>query len=103
MILNRRRADIAKALAVLAPDVPAFDREVVLDRAEDSLGLSCASPQAAAWLALTSHVRHVHTDYDQMLDDGYDVDAARHFCGQAMARILAAWGCRKRLGSNDCD
>nr|WP_249208857.1 DUF2293 domain-containing protein [Magnetospirillum sulfuroxidans] len=89
-------------MAVLAPFIPAFDRAAVLDLAEDSPGLRKASPPAAAWLALTSHVRHLHTDYDQMRADGYDRDAARHFCAQAMAEVLHAWGCDKRLGRN-CD
>lgn len=95
--MTRRRAAVAQALAVLAPRIPPFDRDAVLDLAEDSPGLRHASPQAAAWLALTSHVRHCHTDYDQMLDDGYDVESARHFCVSTMQEILEEWGCRKTL------
>lgn len=87
---------------MLAPAIPTFDRDAVLDLAEDSPGLRAGSPQAAAWLALTSHVRHLHTDYDQMLADGYEVDSARHFCAEAMVAVLAAWGCRKRLTTPDC-
>lgn len=101
--MNRRRTAIALALAVLAPRIPAFDREAVLDLAEDSPGLSRASPQAAAWLALTSHVRHAHTDYDAMLDDGYDVEAARHFCLSEMRHTLTFWGCHKEIRPTDCD
>ncbi|MCA1909618.1 MAG: DUF2293 domain-containing protein [Magnetospirillum sp.] len=93
--MNHRRAAIAQALAVLAPHIPKYDREAVLDRAEDSSGLRHASPQAAAWLALTSHIRHTHTDYDRMLDDGYDADSARHFCTESMRQVLMEWGCRK--------
>ena len=77
---------------MLAPAIPAFDRDAVLDLAEDSPGLRAGSPQAAAWLALTSHVRHLHTDYDQMLADGYDRDSARHFCAQAIQDVLHNWG-----------
>lgn len=98
--MTHRRAAIALALAVLAPLIPRYDREAVLDLAEDSPGLRHASPQAAAWLALTSHVRHTHSDYDQMLDDGYDTDSARHFCAQAMIDTLVSWGCRKRLDAS---
>lgn len=96
--MNTRRAAIAQALAVLAPRIPAFDRDAVLDVAEDSPGLRRASPQAAAWLALTSHVRHLHSDYDTLLRDGYDHDAALFFCAGAMRETLAAWGCHKALG-----
>ncbi|AVM74846.1 hypothetical protein MSR1_23620 [Magnetospirillum gryphiswaldense MSR-1] len=77
---------------MLAPDIPAFDREAVLDLAEDSPGLRNGSPQAAAWLALTSHVRHRYSEYDQLLADGYDRDAARHFCAEAMTVTLREWG-----------
>lgn len=97
--MTPRRAAIAQALAVLAPHIPKYDREAVLDLAEDSPGLRHGSPQGAAWLALTSHVRHAHTDYDRMLDDGYDADSARHFCAQAMAATLTSWGCRPPLNA----
>lgn len=82
---------------MLAPAIPKFDRDAVLDLAEDSPGLRTGSPQAAAWLALTSHVRHLHTDYDRMLADGYDRDSARHFCAEMMAQVLEGWGCRRHL------
>lgn len=88
---------------MLAPLIPKYDREAVLDLAEDSPGLRLGSPQAAAWLALTAHVRHAHSDYDQMLDDGYDVDSARHFCVDEMQHVLADWGCHKRLDWTDSD
>ena len=101
--MNPRRAAIAKALAVLAPAIPTFDRDSVLDRAEDSPGLRGGSPQAAAWLALTSHVRHLYSDYDQLLADGYDRDAARHFCAEMMTQVLEGWGCRNRLTTPDSD
>lgn len=101
--MTPRRAAIAQALAVLAPLIPRYDRDAVLDLAEDSPGLRHASPQAAAWLALTSHVRHVHSDYDSLRDDGYDADSARYFCARTMADTLASWGCRKRLDSTASD
>ncbi|MGE4278746.1 MAG: DUF2293 domain-containing protein [Magnetospirillum sp.] len=101
--MTPRRAAIAQALAVLAPLIPKYDREAVLDLAEDSPGLRLGSPQAAAWLALTSHVRHTHSDYDQMLDDGYDPDSARHFCLPRMVEILDSWGVRKRPNGGDLD
>lgn len=82
---------------MLAPLIPKFDREAVLDLAEDSPGLRSGSPQTAAWLALTSHVRHLHTDYERLLADGYDRDSARYFCAETMTQVLAAWGCSQTL------
>lgn len=96
--MGRRRDRIAEALGVIAPGLPPFERTAILDHAEDSPGLRPASPQAAAWAALTAYVRHALTDYDSLLDDGYDADAARHFVRPEMERILAEWGCRHPLG-----
>lgn len=98
-----RRDRIAEALSVIAPAVPAFDRTAILDHAEDSPGLRMASPQAAAWLSLVAHVRHTYTDYDDMLDDGTDADAARFFVLDDINRVLEDWGCRKRVDTASRD
>lgn len=82
---------------MIAPGVPRFERTAILDHAMDSPGLRPASAQAAAWAALTAYVRHELTDYDALLAEGYDADAARHFVRPEMERILAAWGCRHPL------
>jgi hypothetical protein len=95
--LGKRRDAIAQALGIIAPLIPAFDRDAVLDHAEDSAGLRPASPQAAAWASLVAYVRHTYTEYDDLLDDGYDVDAARHFVLGAINAVLAEWGCRRRV------
>ncbi len=91
-----RRDAIAQALDVIAPAIPAFDRDAVLDHAQDSAGLRTASPQAAAWLSLVAHIRHLHTEYDALLADGYGAEAARHFVVADINRVLAEWGCRRR-------
>lgn len=83
---------------MIAPAVPAFDRAAILDHAEDSPGLRKASPQSAAWASLVAYVRHTYTDYDDLLADGTDVDAARFFVLDAMNDVLTQWGCRRRVG-----
>ncbi|HLO76543.1 MAG TPA: DUF2293 domain-containing protein [Magnetospirillum sp.] len=95
--MNARRGRIAEALGIIAPNVPAFDRAAILDHAEDSPGLRTASPQAAAWASLVAYVRHTYTDYDDLLADGTDVDAARFFVVDHINDVLAEWGCRKRV------
>lgn len=95
--MSKRRDSIAQALAVLAPNVPRFEHADILDHAMDSPGLRNASPQAAAWLCLIAHIRHRHTDYETLLDQGYDEDSARHFVTDHINAILGDWGCRKRL------
>ena len=92
-----RRAVIADALARLAPRLPDFEAEAVLDRALRSPGLRGAVPETAAWLALTALARHAFTEYDDLLDEGYDRDSARHFVLDDMNAMLAEWGCRRRV------
>lgn len=92
-----RRGDIEEALSRLAPDIPPHESEVVVDRAMDSPGLKTAYPEEAAWLALVAYVRHMLTDYDELLEEGYDVDSARFFVLDAMNEILDDWGARRRV------
>ncbi|WP_336487636.1 DUF2293 domain-containing protein [Methylobacterium nigriterrae] len=88
---NRREA-IAAALRRLAPRLPAFEAEAALDRALTSAGLRRAAPETAARLALTAYARHVFTDYDDLLAEGYDRDSARHFVLEDLNAVLIAWG-----------
>jgi hypothetical protein len=94
------RSDIEQALRALAPRIPAHEFAAVVDHACDSRGLATASAEAAAWLSLTSYVRHLFTDYDDLLDQGYDQDSARFFVADEMAAVLAAWGVRRRVGED---
>ena len=92
-----RRAMVAEALARLAPRLPEFEAETVVDRALRSPGLRGAVPENAAWLALTAFARHAFTEYDDLLAEGYDRDSARHFVLDEMNAMLAEWGCRRRV------
>ena len=99
--LDRREA-IAEALAILAPRLPPFEAQAVTDRALASRGLRGAAPDTAAWLALTAYARHAFTEYDALLDEGYDRDSARHFVLDDLNAVLAQWGSR-RLVSEEAD
>ena len=92
-----RRRLIGDALARLLPAVPAYDRTEILDHALLSPGLKKASAEAAAWLSAVAHIRHVHTDYQALLDENYGVEAARHFTLEPINRVLEAWGGKRRL------
>ncbi len=50
---------------------------------------------------MVSYVRHVLTDYDALLAEGYDRDEARHFVCDAAAEILREWGCKRRLDEHN--
>ena len=93
---NRREA-VAEALAILAPRIPEFEAEAVTDRALASPGLRHAAPETAAWLALAAYARHVLTDYDALLADGYDRDSARHFVLDDLNAVLAEWGSQRTV------
>jgi len=96
-----KRADIERALRRLAPRIPAHEFSVVVDHAVDSPGLSTGSPQAAAWLSLVAYVRHALTEYDALLEQGYDRESARFFVAAETDAILSRWGVRRRVSSCD--
>jgi len=94
------RRDIEAALRHLAPKIPAHEFGAVIDHALDSEGLKSAAPETAAWLSLVAYVRHVFTDYDALLAQGYDRDSARHFVTAEMEAVLKGWGVRRPLGED---
>ena len=96
-----KRGDIEIALRRLAPGIPAHEFGAVVDHAVDSPGLKPASPETAAWLSLVAYVRHVFTDYDNLLTQDYDQDSARHFVADEIAAVLNDWGVRRRLSADD--
>jgi len=96
-----KRADIEIALKRLAPRIPPHEFSAVVDHAVDSPGLSVATPETAAWLSLTAYVRHVFTDYDELLREGYQPGSARFFVVDAMQAVLDGWGVKRRLTKED--
>jgi hypothetical protein len=96
-----RRSDIEAALRRLAPQIPAHECGAVIDHAMDSPGLGAASPESAAWLSLVAYARHVFTDYDELLTQGYDQDSARHFVAEAIDETLQGWGVRRRVADGE--
>jgi hypothetical protein len=96
-----KRSEIEIALRRLAPKIPAHEFGAVVDHAMDSLGLSVASPETAAWLSLVAYVRHVFTDYDELLTQDYDQESARFFVASEIETILSEWGARRRLTAED--
>jgi hypothetical protein len=67
----------------------------------DSPGLSTASPESAAWLSLVAYVRHVFTEYDDLLVQGYEQDSARFFVLADMEAKLTECGVRRKLNRDD--
>jgi hypothetical protein len=101
MNVGDRRSRVAEALQRLAPRLPRFEREAILDHAEDSRGLRQASPENAAWLAMVAYIRHVFTDYDALLAEGYDAESARHFVLDETNSYLEEWGSPRRVSDSE--
>ena len=96
-----RRTAIEAALRQLGPRIPGHEFEAVTVHALDSPRLRTASPEVAAWLSLVAYVRHVLTDYDDLLAAGYDLDSARFFVADQINEVLEGWGVRRRIAQDD--
>lgn len=92
-----RRSDLEEALGRLAPKMPRHEFEATVDHALLSGGLRGAAPETAVWLSLVAYVRHTFTEYDSLLEEGYDQDSARFFVRADMEEKLRDWGCRRPL------
>ncbi len=92
-----RRSEIEAALRHLASRLPPHESGAVTDHALDSPALRSAPAETAAWLSLVAYARHVHTDYDEFLEQGYGREAARHFVAAEMEAVLSKWGVRRPL------
>ncbi|PWR24178.1 DUF2293 domain-containing protein [Zavarzinia aquatilis] len=99
----KRAEAIGRALDIEAPALPAKDRTAVIDRALGSRQMAHAPAPVAAWAALVAYARHGFSDYDALLAEGYDREAARHFTAEAVAAVLSGWGCRNPLPTGISD
>jgi hypothetical protein len=96
-----KRSDIEDALRELAPQIPDYEAGAIVDHAMDSRGLNAASPYIAAWLSMVAFVRHALTEYDSLLEEGYDQESARHFVARDIQAVLVEWGVRRPLAPHD--
>lgn len=96
---NRQKA-IAKSLTLLLPAVPYSDSEPIRGAAL-APHMKTLPPSTAVWLATVAHVRHSHTDYDALRDEGYDRDSARFFVLDAINAKLTEWRATRLVSSED--
>jgi hypothetical protein len=101
VIFVSKRSEIERALHELAPRIPEFEAGAIADHAMLSRGLATAKAEVAAWLSMVAFVRHALTEYDSLLEEGYDQDSARHFVAAEMQSILEEWGVRRPLSTAD--
>lgn len=97
---TKRQQAIRRALRALVPGIPLADAEAVISLAERR-HMKDLPPSTALWLALGSHVRHSHTDYDRLLGEGYDRDSARFFVVEETDAVLSSWGCQRSVADGE--
>ena len=97
-----RRRVVAKALTALLPMAPYADIEAIREAAL-ARKLRELPPSIAVWVAAVAHVRHAHTQYDQLLDEGYDRDAARHFVIDEINQVLTTWRATRLLDDEESE
>ena len=95
-----RRRSIAKALTALLPLAPYADMEKIRADA-GAVHMKALPPSVAVWLATVAHVRHAHTDYEKLLDEGYDRDSARFFVIDRTNEVLTRWRATRLLDADD--
>jgi hypothetical protein len=96
---GRRRA-IAKALTALLPLAPYADMEKIRTDA-GAVHMKTLPPTIAVWLATAAHIRHVHTDYEKLLAEGYDRESARFFVIEQTNIVLTRWRATRLLDADD--
>ena len=88
-------------MRAIAPRVPRHEFEAVVDHALVSAGLRTATPENAAWLSMVAYIRHRLTEYDRLLDEGYDQESARFFVLEEINGVLAEWGSPRRVSGEE--
>jgi hypothetical protein len=97
---TKRQREIAKALTLLIPGAPYIDAEAIRELAAKRRYKSLPA-STSVWLAAVAHIRHVHTEYDALLDEGYERDAARHFALGNINDKLTQWRATRLLDPSE--
>ena len=99
---TKRQQSQLKALRAFIPKASYADfSEIALAmRAKHMKDLTAVN---AAFLATVAHIRHQHTDYDALRDEGYDHDSARFFVAEKIDEVLEEWGAPRGLDAEATD
>jgi hypothetical protein len=96
---TQRQREIAKGLTLLIPLAPWSDAQAIREAAAQK-HLKTLPPSVALWLATVAHIRHRHTSYDALLEEGYDRDSARYFVVDEINRVLTGWRSTRLLDAD---
>ncbi len=92
--------EVKRRLRELIP-LATMEDFLAVEEVADAGHLRHLPPSIRVWQALTTYIRHQHTDYDELLADGYDQDSARHFVFTEINEKLILWGCSKLLDEEE--
>src|SRR5262245_50969232 len=91
-------AQFTESIRLRYPDCPPRDAEAIAKHACEKysgrIGRSTAAKSfdaTAIDLAIKAHVRHEHTDYDQLLSRGWERSEARSAVSDRVAEIMERW------------
>ena len=87
---------MAQALRDLVPLVAYADSVPILE-ATRRPHMRNLAPVDAVFLATVAQIRHAHTDYDELLEQGYDHESARYFVADQIDNVLRDWGSSRGL------
>lgn len=102
MIRNKadRLRQVRKTLKLMIPNASLSDFQKIMAIAKGSHLRHLPSP-ILAWRSVTTHIRHNHTEYDALLEEGYDIESAKHFVLDVMNETLELWGATKRIEAEE--
>lgn len=95
-----RMRQVRKTLKLMIPNASLYDFQKVMTIAEGSHLRHLPSP-ILAWRSVTTHIRHNHTQYDALLEEGYEIESAKYFVLDLMNETLELWGATKRIEANE--
>ncbi|MBO6816061.1 MAG: DUF2293 domain-containing protein [Rhizobiaceae bacterium] len=93
---NKRDSEVKRRLREMVP-MATMEDFLAIEKIAMAGHLRHLPPSIRVWQAVTSHARHAHTDYDSLLEEGYDQESARHFVIDDINERLVLWGCKRRL------
>ncbi len=96
----KRLKDIRDAFTVLFPLAPFIDAEPIREKSARN-SMNAMTAEVAVWLISVAHIRHEYTDYDALLNEGYDRDAARFFVLDDINAVLTDWRSSRYLTSEE--
>lgn len=100
MSTRGKSKEVKKHLREMLPLIP-MEGFLAIEEIADAGHLRHLPPSIRAWQAITTHARHIHTDYDALLMEGYDKESARHFVLDDINEKLSKWGCVRKLDNTE--